>query len=44
MVTKRVEPAAFLDNPQVAFTVLEDLPAVLRAGPDPGLGHFQIGG
>jgi hypothetical protein len=43
MVTRRIEPTAFLDNPQVAFTVLEDLPAVLRAEPDPAPGQVQIG-
>ncbi len=43
MVTRAVEPAAFLDNPQVAFTVLEDLQAVLQAVREPAHGHARIG-
>jgi len=43
MVTRAVEPAAFLDNPQVAFTVLEDLPTVLQAEHEPAQGHARIG-
>lgn len=43
IVTRTVEPAAFLDNPQVAFTVLEDLPAVLQDQHEPAPGHARIG-
>jgi hypothetical protein len=40
MVTRRVEPTAFIGNPRVAFTVLEDLSTVLGAASDPAPGHF----
>jgi hypothetical protein len=43
MITRRVEPAAFLETPRIAFTVLEDLPAVLRIPSDPIPGHTPIG-
>jgi hypothetical protein len=43
MVTRAIEPAAFLDNPKVAFTVLDDLPVVLQAEHEPAHGHARIG-
>jgi len=43
MVTRTIEPSAFLDNPQVPFTVLADLPALLHAEQAPDHGHVRIG-
>jgi hypothetical protein len=43
IVTRRVEAAAFVENPRVAFTVLEDLPTVLTTPSDTAPGHVQIG-
>jgi len=42
MVTRAVEPAAFIRNPRTPFTTLEDLPAVLQSDNQPGPGHIQI--
>jgi hypothetical protein len=35
MITRQVEPAAFIPTPAVAFTTIEDLAAVLQAEADP---------
>ncbi|MDA8040485.1 MAG: hypothetical protein M0Z69_15315 [Actinomycetota bacterium] len=43
MVTRRVEPAAFVDGVAVFFTVLDDLARLLQADDDPGGGHVPIG-
>lgn len=43
MVTRRVEPAAFVDGVAVTFTVLDDLARILQADEDPGGGHARIG-
>jgi hypothetical protein len=43
MVTRRVEPAAFVDGVAVSFTVLDDLARLLQADDDPGGGHVPIG-
>jgi hypothetical protein len=44
MLTRQVEPAGFLDNPRVAFAVLEDLPTVLAMTSTATSGHLEIGG
>lgn len=43
MVTRHVSPAAFVADPRVAFTVLEDLTAVLTANEIPPAGHVPVG-
>ena len=43
MVTRRVEPAAFVDGVAVTFTVLDDLVRILQADEHPGSGHVPIG-
>jgi len=43
MVTRRVEPAAFVDGVAVTFTVFDDLVRILQAAEDPGGGHVPIG-
>jgi hypothetical protein len=43
MITRRVEPAAFVDGIAVTFTVLDDLTTVLQTESDPQPGHSPIG-
>lgn len=43
MVTRRVEPAAFVNGIGVPFAVIEDLAAVLSEVADPVAGHVPIG-
>lgn len=43
LITRTVEPAAFLENPQVAFTVIEDLSAVLQSPDEPAPGQVRVG-
>jgi hypothetical protein len=43
MVTRHVEPAAFITDPRVAFTVVEDLAVVLQADQEPACGHVPVG-
>ncbi|MHB8464450.1 MAG: hypothetical protein ACYDH6_19470 [Acidimicrobiales bacterium] len=44
MITRRVEPAAFSEQPQVPFTCIADLQAILLADNDPPIGQGPIGG
>jgi hypothetical protein len=43
MVTRRVEPAAFVAGIGVSFVVVDDLAAVLLDTEDPVFGHAPIG-
>jgi len=43
IVTRHVSPAAFVDDPRVAFTVLDDLIDVVRSPEPPQPGHTPIG-
>lgn len=43
MVTRRVEPAAFVDGVGVPFVVIEDLAKVLSEAADPFAGHAPVG-
>lgn len=43
MVTRHVSPAAYVSDPRVAFTVLEDMLAVLDSADLPLPGHAPIG-
>jgi len=43
MVTRHVSPAAFVADPRLAFTVLDDIAAVLNAAEIPRAGHAPIG-
>jgi hypothetical protein len=43
MVTRSVEPAAFLKDIPVTFTVIDDLSTVLQSDTEPCLGHAPIG-
>lgn len=38
MITRRVEPAAFVSNPAVLFVVLEDLATLIQADSEPAVG------
>ena len=41
MITRRVEPTAFISNPAVTFVVCQDLTAVLQASSDPPPSHAR---
>jgi len=43
MITRTVEPSAFLDDVQVPFTVLDDLAATLQSDADPVPGLTTVG-
>jgi hypothetical protein len=43
MVTRRVEPAAFVEGVGVTFTVIADFDEILRVEDDPLPGHVPIG-
>lgn len=43
MITRSVEPAAFLKDIPVTFTVIDDLATVLQSDSEPCLGHTPIG-
>jgi len=43
MVTRRVEPAAFVEGAAVTFTVIDDLARILQADEGPRGGHVPIG-
>jgi hypothetical protein len=42
MITRRVEPAAFVNGVAVTFTVPDDLAEVFQAEVDPGYGHAPV--
>jgi len=44
MITRRVEPAAFVRNLRIAFTVIADLLDVIDADEEPVPGHAPISG